>query len=144
VRRQQERLALLSLRLTLIRHFLENGASAYCYWNISLKKGGVSRWGWAQNSLVTVDTEAKTFKYNYEYYLMKHLSGFVQPGARRLAAFSWSGYDNVLAFSNLDKSVVVLMQNDLCEDLPVRVKIGEKVIAGTLPADSFNTFVVRT
>ena len=128
---------------TLIRHFLENGASAYCYWNISLKKGGISRWGWAQNSLVTVDAEAKTFKYNYEYYLMKHVSGFVQPGARRLAAFSWSGYDNVLAFSNLDKSVVVLMQNDLCEELPVRVKIGEKVIAGTLPADSFNTFVVR-
>lgn len=129
---------------TLIKHFLENGVSAYCHWNISLGKGGVSRWGWAQNSLVTVDVEARTFKYNYEYYLMKHLSGFVQPGARRLGTMSSSGYENLLAFSNPDDSVVVLMQNDLCEDLPVRVKIGEKVIAGTLQADSFNTFVVRT
>jgi glucosylceramidase len=53
----------------------------------------VSRWGWAQNFLVTIDSEAKTFKYNYDYYLMKHFSGFVQPGARRLAAMSWSGYE---------------------------------------------------
>lgn len=127
----------------LIKHFLENGVSAYCYWNISLEKGGVSRWGWAQNSLVTVDIEARTFKFNYEYYLMKHFSGFVQPGARRLLTMSASGYENLLAFSNPDGSVVVLMQNDLGEDLPVRVKIGEKVIAETLPADSFNTFVLR-
>jgi len=40
---------------TLMKHYLRNGASAYLYWNVSLKKGGVSRWGWAQNSLVTVD-----------------------------------------------------------------------------------------
>jgi glucosylceramidase len=128
---------------TLIKHFLENGVSAYCYWNISLKKGGVSRWGWAQNSLVMVDLEAKTFNYNYEYYLMKHLSRFVQSGARRLNTMSWSGYENFLAFLNPDHSVVLLTQNDLCEELPVRLKIGEKVIAGTLQADSFNTFVVR-
>ena len=128
---------------TLLRHFFENGVSAYFYWNISLVKGGISRWGWAQNSLVTVDPEAQTFKYNYEYYLMKHLSGFVRPGARRLQTMSWSGYENLLAFSNPDKSVVVMMQNDLCADLPVRLKIGDKVIAGTLAADSFNTFVVR-
>jgi hypothetical protein len=35
------------------------------------------------------------------------------------------------------------MQNELCQELPVRVKAGDKVIAATLEADSFNTFVVR-
>src|SRR5262249_15417108 len=44
---------------TLLKRFLENGVSAYHYWNIALKGGGVSRWGWAQNSLVTVDTTGK-------------------------------------------------------------------------------------
>jgi hypothetical protein len=29
---------------TLLKGFLENGVSAYQYWNISLKKGGVSSW----------------------------------------------------------------------------------------------------
>jgi glucosylceramidase len=74
--------------------------------------------------------------------LLKHLSGFVRPGARRLPTVSWTGYENLLAFSNPDNGVVVVVQNDLCEELPVRFKVGEKVIAATLPADSFNTFAV--
>jgi hypothetical protein len=41
------------------------------------EKGGVSRWGWVQNSLLRVDTTSKTFKYNNEYYLIKHLSPFL-------------------------------------------------------------------
>jgi O-glycosyl hydrolase len=45
--------------------------------------------------------------------------------------------------ANPDKSAVILMQNDLCQELPVRVKVGDKVIAATLQADSFNTIVVR-
>jgi O-glycosyl hydrolase len=42
-----------------------------------------------------------------------------------------------------DQSVVIAMQNDLCQQLPVRVKVSDKVIASALEADSFNTFVVR-
>lgn len=127
---------------SLLKHYLTHGAGAYMYWNISLQKGGVSRWGWAQNSLVTVDTEARTFAYNHEYYLLKHVSHFVQPGARRLDTASWTGYENQLAFANPDGSVVVVMQNDLSEALLVRVMVGDRVIAATLPADSFNTFVL--
>jgi glucosylceramidase len=129
---------------TLLKKFLENGVSAYHYWNIALKKGGVSRWGWAQNSLVTIDTAARTYKYNYEYYLLKHLSHFVKPRARRLDTFTLTGNENLLAFENPDESVVVLMQNDLCQELPVRIKIGEKVISATLEPDSFDTFVVQS
>jgi glucosylceramidase len=128
---------------TLLKGFLENGVSAYHYWNISLKEGGVSRWGWAQNSLVTVDTAARTYKYNYEYYLLKHLSHFVKPGAKRLDTFTLTGYENLLAFANPDETVVIFMQNDLGQELPVRVKVGEKVIGATLEADSFNTFVLQ-
>ena len=50
---------------------------------------------------------------------------------------------NLLGFGNPDQSVVIVMQNDLCQQLPVRLKVGDKVIASTLEADSFNTFVVR-
>ncbi|HEX9093561.1 MAG TPA: glycoside hydrolase family 30 beta sandwich domain-containing protein [Coriobacteriia bacterium] len=127
---------------TLMRHYLRNGASAYLYWNISLKRGGVSRWGWAQNSLVTVDPEAQTYTYTHEYYLMKHLSAFVRPGARYLETSSWSGYENQLAFANSDGSTVVVIQNDMAEPLPVRIAVGGRVIAPTLPADSFSTLVV--
>lgn len=127
---------------SLLKHYLQNGASAYLYWNIALQQGGVSRWGWAQNSLVTVDPAEKTFVYNHEYYLIKHVSHFVTPGARVLETASWTGYENQLAFANPDGSVVIVMQNDLGEKLPVEVIIGDRLIAPTLPADSFNTFVV--
>jgi glucosylceramidase len=128
---------------TLVKHYLRNGANVYLYWNISLRKGGVSRWGWAQNSLVTVDSDARTYAYTHEYYLMKHLSHFVRPGARRVEAVSWNGYENQLAFANPDGSTVVVIQNDLAEPLPVRIAVGGTVVAPTLPADSFSTLVVR-
>jgi glucosylceramidase len=74
---------------------------------------------------------------------MKHLSAFVRPGARRLEAVSWSGYENQLAFANPDGSTVVVIQNDLAEPLPVRIRVGDGVVAPTLPADSFSTLVVK-
>jgi glucosylceramidase len=74
---------------------------------------------------------------------MKHLSGFVRPGARRVEAVSWSGYENQLAFANPDGSTVVVIQNDLAEPLPVRTAVGDTVVAPTLPADSFSTLVVK-
>jgi len=127
---------------TLMKHYLHHGATAYMYWNISLEKGGVSRWGWAQNSLVTVDPQTRSCAYTHEYSLMKHLCAFVRPGARRVEASSWSGYENQLAFVNTDGSTVVVIQNDLAEPLPVRILVGGRVVAPTLPADSFSTLVV--
>ncbi len=127
---------------TLMKRYFEGGVNAYYYWNIALEKGGRSRWGWAQNSLVTVDLAAKTYRYNHEYYLLKHVSHFVQPGAHRLALQGWSGYENLLAFGNPDGTVVVVTQNDMSEELPLRVRVGGNVVSATLPADSFNTLVV--
>lgn len=127
---------------TLMKHYLTNGATAYMYWNMALKQGGVSRWGWAQNSLVTVDTQTGTYTYNPEYYLLKHVSHFVQPGAVRLETASWSGYENLLAFRNPDGRIAVVLQNDLCEPMPIRVRVGEQVFAPELPPDSFSTIVV--
>jgi glucosylceramidase len=125
-----------------VKHYLRSGANAYHYWNISLRNGGVSRWGWAQNSLVTVDPATRTHAFTHEYSLMKHLSAFVRPGARRVEASSWNGHENQLAFLNPDGSVVVVVQNDLAEPLPVRIGVGAAVLALTLPADSFSTLVV--
>jgi glucosylceramidase len=67
----------------------------------------------------------------------------VDAGARRVQTVSWSGYENQLAFVNPDGSVVVVIQNDLAEPMPVRIGVGETLLTPTLPADSFNTLVVR-
>lgn len=126
----------------LMRHFFTHGAQAYTYWNLALTEGGVSRWGWAQNSLVVVDPETRAFRYTHEYFLMRHLGHFLQPGAQRLATMSWTGHENLLAFRNPDGVVVLVMQNDLGEPLPVQIVVGDDVITPTLPADSFVTLVI--
>ncbi|GAA4771050.1 glycoside hydrolase family 30 protein [Microbacterium gilvum] len=126
---------------SLMRRFIDDGATAYTYWNLALDEGGVSRWGWAQNSLVVVDPDTGRFRYTHEYHLMKHLTHFLQPGAQSIEAFSWTGYENQLAFRNPDGSVVVVMQNDLAEETTATLALGDTAVAVTLPADSFSTFV---
>lgn len=34
-----------------------HGAERYTYWNMALKEGGISTWGWTQNSLCTVNPD---------------------------------------------------------------------------------------
>ncbi|MDN4490494.1 glycoside hydrolase family 30 beta sandwich domain-containing protein [Demequina sp. SYSU T00068] len=127
---------------SLMRHFLTNGTSGYCYWNIALDEGGVSRWGWAQNSLVVVDPGTGGHRFTYEYAVLRHVSGFVQPGAVRLEAFSWSGYENQLAFRNPDGTTVIVVQNDMADPMPYVVSVDQEVMRVVLPADSLSTFVL--
>lgn len=123
---------------TLMKHYFNNGVSAYMYWNMALDEGGFSRWGWQQNSLVTVDTLTNSYRYNYEYYLMKHLSHCIKPGASMLKT---SGeYNDLLAFQNPDKSLVLVIHSDT--DRELKIKVGDKMIAPKLKAGSFNTLVV--
>ncbi len=125
----------------LMKQYLGNGANAYIYWNTSLKQGGISTWGWKQNSLVSVDTVSKTYKYNYEYYLMKHLSHFVMPKAHRLKTSG--AFNNLLAFQNPDRSIAVVVQNDNDTDKQIQIKIGKRSIYPLLKANSFNSFLIR-
>ena len=126
---------------TLMKHYLDNGANAYMYWNLSLGKDGFSRWGWRQNSLVSVDLLKKTYTYNFEYYLLKHVSHFVMPGARLLETDGSNS--NILAFVNPDKSIVVVVRNDEKAAKKINLRIGETAINPLLKPDSFNTFVVK-
>ena len=81
------------------------------YWNISTVTGGMSTWGWPQNSLVTVDAASKTFRYNHDYYLLKHLTHFVEAGAKTVEVSGTC--DDALAFVNPDNTMVLLVRNAL-------------------------------
>lgn len=121
----------------LMKHYLSNGVEAYMYWNIALKQGGISRWGWSQNSFVTVNKTDKTYHFNFEYYLFKHVSHFVKPGAH-LLAHQGSEHD-VLVFQNPDQSIILVMYNAQDENKNVSVKIDDETFNFTLDAKSFMT-----
>ncbi|GHS88749.1 glycosyl hydrolase [Actinomycetota bacterium] len=128
----------------LVRHYLQHGASGYTYWNMALEPGGLSTWGWPQNSLLTVDPETRTFVRNPEYYVLKHYSSAVRPGAVRLGVtgrFSAQGS----AYQNPDGSIAVVVQNalDRAEDFSFDDPAGaSRSFTATLAPRSLNTFTV--
>ena len=124
----------------LMKHYLTNGANAYMYWNMSLDEGGISTWGWKQNSLVSVDTTNNTYKYNHEYFLLKHVSHFVQPGAKFLETSG--SFDNLLAFKNPDSSIILVMRNNEDADREINMQLDMKSFSITLKADSFTSIKI--
>ncbi len=124
---------------SLLKHYFDCGTSAYMYWNISLLEGGISRWGWAQNSLVVVDPADNSYRFTHEYYLMKHISHFVKPGARYIS--SPEDFEG-LVFENPDGQIVVLYMERLGEDTKLNLTIDSKGYEFAVGANSINTFVI--
>lgn len=123
----------------LMKHYLKNGVNVYTYWNTSLMQGGISRWGWAQNSLITVSEDGKSFTFTPEYYIMKHVSHYVLPGAKRIE--TEGTYDDVLAFVNSDGSIAVIVGNNTDNDKTISINIHNEIFTPTLKAHSLNTFL---
>ena len=87
-----------------------------------------------------MDTTRRTYRYNHEYYLMKHFSHFVLPGAKRLETGGM--FNDLVAFRNPDQRLVVVVRNDSRREKSITIAVGEKTMVLTLPADSFNTIVL--
>jgi glucosylceramidase len=123
-----------------MKHYFRSGATGYMYWNISTAQGGMSTWGWAQNSLVSVDTAARKYRFNNDYYLLKHLTHFVDVGARSLETTGTC--DDAVAFVNPDGSVVLLVRNELSHPQLVEANRARAATV-ELPADSIGTLVLK-
>lgn len=125
---------------SLMKKYFEGGANAYVYWNMVLDGTGNSTWGWRQNSLVSVDRDKGTVQYNFEYYVMKHFSSLVKPGAHLLRlAFN----EDALAFENPDRSIVVVAANPSYSDRVLTIKLGAQMVKVTVPTQTINSFVVK-
>lgn len=125
-----------------IRQYFAVGASAWTYWNMVMPTGGMSGWGWPQNSMIVVDPATRTWRLTHDYWLIRHLAGSVRPGARAIPVDSFLGFNDQLAFRNPDGSLVLVAGNALGQAQQVRYGIGGKVLALDLPADSINTVVL--
>jgi glucosylceramidase len=124
----------------LMKHYFNNGVNVYNYWNLSLEEGGMSRWGWRQNSLVTVDTLTRKYKFTYEYYLLKHVSHYVLAGASYLPVVG--DFKDMLAFRNLTGDIVLIIGNGDKQETKRVVKYGDKLLSLTLKPQSINTLKI--
>ena len=125
----------------LMWQYFVHGAERYTYWNIALSNDSVSTWGWKQNSLVTVDKANGTYRYNPEFYVMKHFSQYVQPGAKRIETKGhWTS--NSLVFENPDKSLVVLVGSNMNNAREFTFSYGDKSFSAEIEPHSIHTFVI--
>lgn len=125
----------------LMWQYFRHGAERYTYWNLALLEGGVSSWGWVQNSLCTVNPETGELKLQPEYYLMAHYSRFVQPGARYAGVKGHLGANGV-AFENPDGSVVIVVSSNMNQGRDVTFKVKGQSFSAVIEPHSLHTFVI--
>lgn len=121
---------------SLINHYLNNGMNDYMYWNMVLDPSGKSTWDWVQNMLISVNKDTKEVVYYPEFYLMKQVSHFVQPGAFRLKT---SGGKDHLAFINPDGTVVLVLVNSDETEKKYSISAAGKSFEIIAKAKSFNS-----
>lgn len=119
----------------MYHHYFKNGARANVYWNMALDNDGLSSWGWRQNSLISVKNGE--YRYNPEFYLVKHFAKFVKRGAVMLAT-TGDFSSNTTFFENADGSRVAVIVNPFGFEKPVSLEN----TSYTLKPRSFNTIVL--
>jgi glucosylceramidase len=116
---------------------LKGGVTAYNAWNMVLDpngKGNDTARQWSQDSLMVVSS-AKPL-WTPAYYVFRHFSQFVVPGATVVSATGNNG--DVVAFKNPDGSVITVMYNSgAAKTMTVSVK-GQKLQFG-MPANGWAT-----
>jgi glucosylceramidase len=105
----------------LIRDWIVAGVNSYSAWNMVLDTVGKSLDGWPQNAPLVVDRTAKKLIITPAYYVFRHFSQTIVPGATRIAT---SGSNDAFAFKNPDGSIVVQVYNKNSASKKTTVGIG--------------------
>ena len=120
-----------------IRDAVKAGVTAYNAWNMVLDtngKGNDTTRQWSQDSLLVVNTSSKTLTLTPAYHVFRHVSQFVQPGAKVVAT---SGGD-AIAFKNTDGSIVTVMYNSGSSATYI-VSVGGKKLQFSMPGNGWAT-----
>ena len=123
-----------------IRDWLKAGVNAYSAWNMVLDTVGknldVQR-PWPQNALLVVDRAANRLIETPAYYVFRHFSYFVDPGATRIEA---TGGD-AIAFKNPDGRLVAIVYNSASQAAAISVAMGGSTFQVQVPGLGFATLL---
>lgn len=117
-----------------------NHARTVAIWNMALDQNNGPVIGSCTNCTGVVRTNGNDVTYNAEYYVLGHLSKFVQPGAVRIdsTGFGEGGVQNV-AFRNPDGRIVLVALNTGGQQ-NFRVSYNGQTFGYSLPAGAMATF----
>jgi glucosylceramidase len=106
-----------------IKQWIAANANGYSAWNMVLDTAGKNldaQRPWPQNALLVVDRATKQLVVTPVYYVFRHFSYFVDPGAVRVSV---TGGDAV-AFKNPDGSLVTVLYNSAAQAATTTVAVG--------------------
>jgi glucosylceramidase len=127
----------------LITSWIRAGVNSYLAWNMVLDTVGMNldvQRPWPQNALLTVDRDARALIVTPAYHVFRHLSQFVEPGARRLGT---SGDGDALAFENPDGTIVTVLHNPGDAPRVLNLGVREATLRLEVPAHGWATVGVR-
>jgi glucosylceramidase len=124
----------------LIRDWMKAGVTSYSAWNMVLDNVGISLDStrtWPQNALITVDRTNKRMIPTPAYYVFRHFSQYIAPGAKRVGTTGTSL--DALAFKNPDGSLVTIMYNSGTAAKTAILSVGGTKLQFSVPANGWAT-----
>jgi glucosylceramidase len=122
---------------TYIRDWIKAGVTAYSTWNLVLDSKGLgidTTRVWPQNALLFVDTATRTLFATPTYFVFRHISQFVNPGATVVAINN----PDALAFKNPNGTIVAIIRNAGAARM-MTVAMGGKNLQFAMPANGWAT-----
>jgi glucosylceramidase len=126
---------------TLIIGATRNWARGVLLWNLALdEQHGPHQGGCGDcRGVVTIESRSGAVTRNVEYYALAHASRFVKPGARRIGSSSGVAGLESVAFTNPDRSTVLIVVNTTAEQRRFVVRWASKALVYALPAGAVAT-----
>jgi len=122
-----------------IKDWILAKSNGYSAWNMVLDTNGKNldtQRPWPQNALLVVDRATKQLVVTPVYYVFRHFSYFVDPGAVRVDVVG----NNAVAFKNPDGSLVTVLFNSTAQAAMTTVALGGgTTVQVQVPAQGFAT-----
>lgn len=122
----------------LMYDWINNGVNSYLAWNMVLDIFGTNLdmvRPWNQNALLAVDEGAGELIVTPTYYVFRHFSQYIEPGAKRVATQG----GQALAFKNPDGSIVTVIHNNGGSAAQTTLAVGGTTLQFEVPARGWAT-----
>lgn len=122
---------------------LNSGTEGWIDWNLYLDQhGGPNHVGNYCVAPIICDTRYDAVHYQAAYWYLGHFSKFIRPGARRVTSSTSRDVLEVVAFLNLDGSLIAVVMNQSGAEVEFWLKVPGAALKAEAPRRSITTFVL--
>ena len=121
-----------------------NFTTAVVTWNMLLDQTGgpVNNRSLGAGVPVVVDTVKRDFTLTSTFYAYGHFSKFIKRGAVRIGSSTYNDAVKVVAFSNPNGDIVVVVLNTTEQDATPKIRLNDCTAEFKMPAKSLQTLVI--